>query len=133
MSQKHKLQPQPKKVGAPKGHVGNPEGKNQFEGILAEKPIAVRLYQEDDVLLRSLAESKDKGFVGQFTRDAVRKALIELDEEFNPLDTLLAFKIMVLLREKFDAISNKNKLVKNTINNVFQEVEIEIGTGNLKC
>jgi hypothetical protein len=69
---------QTKRKGAPKGHVGNPEGKNQYEGVLAEKTITVRLYEEDSELLRSLAEGKDKGFMGQFIRDAVREALAEI-------------------------------------------------------
>lgn len=49
--------------------------------ILPENSISVSLYQEDLEKLSSLAEDKDKDFVNQFVRDAVRKALIELDEE----------------------------------------------------
>ncbi|MHC5674224.1 hypothetical protein [Nostoc sp.] len=74
----NKKSPQVKKRGAPKGHISNPEGHNQYEGVLAGKTITVRLYEEDSELLRSLAEGKDKGFMGQFIRDAVRVALAQL-------------------------------------------------------
>ena len=64
-----------KQRGAPKGHVGNPEGKNQYEGVLAEQVITTRLYKEDSDWLRTIAESEEKGFMGRFIRDAVRNAI----------------------------------------------------------
>ncbi len=69
-----------KQRGAPKGHVGNPEGKNQYEGVLAEQVITTRLYKEDSDWLRSIAESKEKGFMGQFIRDAVRTAIAQVKD-----------------------------------------------------
>lgn len=77
----NKKSPQVKKRGAPKGHISNPEGHNQYEGVLAGKTITVRLYEEDSELLRSLAEGKDKGFMGQFIRDAVREAIAKTNVE----------------------------------------------------
>ena len=70
-----------KKCGAPKGHVGNPEGKNQYEGVLAEQVITTRLYKEDSDWLRSIAESQEKGFMGRFIRDAVRNAIAQVKED----------------------------------------------------
>lgn len=69
--------------GAPKGHVGNPEGKNQYAGILSEKPVPVRLYSEDYEKLQELAEGKNRGFIGQFVREAVRDAIAKLTENNN--------------------------------------------------
>ncbi len=70
-----------KQRGAPKGHVGNPEGKNQYEGVLAEQVITTRLYQEDSDWLRSIAQSEEKGFMGRFIRDAVRNAIAQVKED----------------------------------------------------
>jgi hypothetical protein len=70
--------------GAPKGHVGNPEGKNQYEGVLAEQVITTRLYKEDSDWLRSIAESEEKGFMGRFIRDAVRSAIAQVKEDSSP-------------------------------------------------
>jgi len=66
-----------KKRGAPKGHIGNPSGKNQYaaargHGVLAQKPIAVRLPDEYDKLLRQLAEKQ-----GVSVGDLVREAIVE--------------------------------------------------------
>jgi hypothetical protein len=43
------------KVGAPKGAVNNPTGKNQYANIRADKPISVRLLKESDQALRERA------------------------------------------------------------------------------
>lgn len=49
-----------KKVGAPRGAVRNPKGINQWEDIRAEKPIAVRLLQEQDTAVRKIAQEEGK-------------------------------------------------------------------------
>lgn len=43
-----------------KGIVNNPSGKNQWEGIRADKPICVRLLKNQDEAIRALAQSEGK-------------------------------------------------------------------------
>jgi len=68
----------PKKItnkkGAPKGHVGNPSGKNQWEGIRSDKPIGIRLLKD---LERELREyTKEEGItLTQFIEQAVAEKL----------------------------------------------------------
>ncbi len=68
---------QKRKPGANKGDVRNPGGMNQYENPLyAQAIIGVRLYREDDELLKKLQEQKgEKGLIVQFIRDAVREKL----------------------------------------------------------
>ncbi|MDJ0719955.1 MAG: ribbon-helix-helix protein, CopG family [Prochloraceae cyanobacterium] len=68
----------PKKItnqkGAPKGHVGNPTGKNQWEGIRSDKPIGIRLLKDLDAELREYA--KEEGItLTQFIEQAVAEKL----------------------------------------------------------
>lgn len=60
------------KRGAPKGHIGNPTGKNQWEGIRSEKPIAVRLLKDLDSQLRLYAEN-----TGRSLTEVVEEAIAE--------------------------------------------------------
>lgn len=71
----HKLEK--RKPGAAKGDVRNPGGMNQYDNPLyASAIIGVRLYREDDELLKKLQEEKgEKGLIVQFIRDAVREKL----------------------------------------------------------
>jgi hypothetical protein len=64
--------------GAQKGDIRNPEGRNQYDGILAQKPVCTRLYIEDDEILNKLSEGQSRGFVGEFIREAVRRALTDI-------------------------------------------------------
>ena len=60
--------------GAPKGHVGNPAGKNQWEGVRSEKPIGVRLLKNLDEELREYV--KEQGLtLTQFIEQAVVEKL----------------------------------------------------------
>ncbi len=68
----------PKKItnkkGAPKGHVGNPTGKNQWEGIRSDKPIGIRLLKDLDAELRQY--TKEEGItLTQFIEQAVAEKL----------------------------------------------------------
>ena len=63
-----------KKLGAPKGHIGNPTGKNQWEGIRSDKPIGVRLLKELDEELREYV--KGQGItMTQFIEQAISEKL----------------------------------------------------------
>lgn len=66
-----------RKPGAIKGDVRNPKGVNQYEEHLyAESIIGVRLYKEDDELLRKLQEQiGERGLIVKFIRDAVREKI----------------------------------------------------------
>lgn len=57
-------------MGLKKGMTNNPSGKNQWENIKAEKPIAVRLLKEQDEAVRAIAVSEDKA-VSQIISEAV--------------------------------------------------------------
>ena len=60
--------------GAPKGHVGNPTGKNQWDGVRSDKPIGVRLLKDLDEELREYA--KEQGLtLTQFIEQAVAEKL----------------------------------------------------------
>ncbi len=62
------------KRGAPKGHIGNPAGKNQWKGIRSEKPIGVRLLKDLDEELREYV--KEEGLtLTQFIEQAVAEKL----------------------------------------------------------
>ena len=60
--------------GAPKGHVGNPTGKNQWEGIRSDKPIGVRLLKDLDEELRKYAAEQGITLT-QFIEQAVAEKL----------------------------------------------------------
>lgn len=65
------------KRGAPKGHVGNPNGNNQWHGIRSEKPIGVRLLKNLDEELRDYA--KQQGLtLTQFIEQAVAEKLAQV-------------------------------------------------------
>ena len=49
-----------KKVGAPSGAVRNPKGINQWQDVRADKPIAVRLLEEQDTAVRKIAQAEGK-------------------------------------------------------------------------
>ena len=62
------------KRGAPKGHVGNPTGKNQWDGVRSDKPIGVRLLKNLDRELREY--TKEQGVtLTQFIEQAVAEKL----------------------------------------------------------
>ncbi|MDJ0717091.1 MAG: ribbon-helix-helix protein, CopG family [Prochloraceae cyanobacterium] len=68
----------PKKItnkkGAPKGHVGNPSGKNQWDGIRSDKPIGIRLLKDLDAELREY--TKEEGItLTQFIEQAIAEKL----------------------------------------------------------
>ncbi len=68
------------KRGAPKGHIGNPTGKNQWEGIRSDKPIGVRLLKELDEELREYV--KGQGItMTQFIEQAIAEKLEKLDSQ----------------------------------------------------
>ncbi len=63
--------------GAPIGHVGNPTGKNQWEGVRSEKPIGVRLLKNLDEELREYA--KQQGLtLTEFIEQAVAEKLAKV-------------------------------------------------------
>lgn len=63
-----------KKKGAPKGHIGNPTGKNQWDGIRSDKPIGVRLLKELDEQLREY--TKEQGItITHFIEQAIAEKL----------------------------------------------------------
>ena len=49
-----------KKVGAHRGVARNPKGINQWQDVRAEKPIAVRLLEEQDTAVRKIAQEEGK-------------------------------------------------------------------------
>lgn len=59
------------KGGAPKGTVNNPNGKNQYAGDLAEKPISIRFHKDVDALLRELPAEERNDLI----RNAIASAL----------------------------------------------------------
>lgn len=65
-------------VGAPKGEVRNPTGKNQHENPLyASSIIGVRLYKEDHDKLQSWQEKNGiKGAIVEYIREAIRQRLL---------------------------------------------------------
>jgi hypothetical protein len=63
-----------KRPGAPKGHVGNPTGKNQWEGIRSDKPIGIRLLKELDQKLREYSQSQGITMT-QFIEEAIAEKL----------------------------------------------------------
>lgn len=67
-----------KRRGAPKGAVGNPTGKNQYENIYSNKPTCVNLLIEDDELLNEIASDRPRGWKSDFIRNAIHEALKKL-------------------------------------------------------
>jgi hypothetical protein len=64
------------KPGANKGEVRNPQGLNQYDLLYAEDIIGVRLYKEDDELLRKLQKQiGGRGLIVKFIRDTVREKI----------------------------------------------------------
>jgi hypothetical protein len=71
-----------KKAGAPPGHVGNPTGKNQWEGVRSDRPIGVRLLKELDEKLREY--SKSQGItMTELIEQAIAEKLAHLESELN--------------------------------------------------
>jgi|GEM_PF-3756909 len=68
-----------KRRGAPPGTVTNFKGNNQYENIYSNKPVSVNLLLEDDKKLRNIAKNKPKGWLSDFIRKAVSKALEEYE------------------------------------------------------
>ena len=68
------------RVGAPPGHVGNPTGKNQWEGIRSDRPIGVRLLKELDEKLREYAKSQGMTMT-QLIEQAIAEKLEKLEQE----------------------------------------------------
>ena len=66
-----------KKRGAPKGHVGNPAGKNQWDGVRSDKPIGVRLLKNLDEELREYAQEQGVTLT-QFIEQAVAEKLAKV-------------------------------------------------------
>jgi hypothetical protein len=48
------------RIGAPKGTINNPTGKNQYADVRAGKPIGVRLLKEYDQAIRAKALQEGK-------------------------------------------------------------------------
>lgn len=65
------------KRGAPKGHVGNPNGNNQWDGIRSSKPIGVRLLKNLDEELRDYAKKQGLTLT-QFIEQAVAEKLAKV-------------------------------------------------------
>ena len=59
------------KGGAPKGAIRNPQGRNQHEGIYADRSIAIKLLKEDDEKLKAIAVTKPRGWTAEFCRQAI--------------------------------------------------------------
>ncbi len=57
-------------MGLKKGMTNNPTGKNQWEKIKADKPVAVRLLKEQDEAVRAIASSEGKA-VSEVISEAV--------------------------------------------------------------
>lgn len=71
-----------KKAGAPPGHVGNPTGKNQWEGVRSDRPIGVRLLKELDEKLREY--SKSQGItITELIEQAISEKLEKLESDFS--------------------------------------------------
>ena len=65
------------KRGAPKGHVGNPKGNNQWDNVRSDRPIGVRLLKNLDEELRDYA--KEQGLtLTQFIEQAVAEKLAKV-------------------------------------------------------
>jgi hypothetical protein len=60
--------------GAPKGHIGNPAGKNQWDGIRSDKPIGVRFLKTLEQELRDYAQQQGLTLT-QFIEQAVAEKL----------------------------------------------------------
>jgi hypothetical protein len=65
------------KRGAPKGHVGNPAGKNQWDGVRSDKPIGVRFLKDVEQELRDYAQQQGLTLT-QFIEQAVAEKLAQV-------------------------------------------------------
>ncbi|MBD2060736.1 hypothetical protein NDI37_21830 [Funiculus sociatus GB2-A5] len=61
------------KGGAPKGTVNNPNGKNQYAGELAEKPLTVRLHKDIDAALREIPSEERNALIREAAASALNK------------------------------------------------------------
>ncbi|MGK7881125.1 MAG: hypothetical protein AB4060_13625 [Crocosphaera sp.] len=68
-------------MGLKKGMTNNPTGKNQWENIKADKPIAVRLLKKQDEAVREIASSEDKA-VSEVISEAV-DIYLKIKQTFN--------------------------------------------------
>ena len=65
------------KRGAPKGHIGNPNGNNQWDGVRSDRPIGVRLLKHLDGELRDYAK-KQCLTLTQFIEQAIEEKLAKV-------------------------------------------------------
>lgn len=64
-----------------KPKANNPKGNNQYDNIYSDKPIQANLLFEDDLKIRRIAAAKPRGWLSKFVREAVSKALKEIEDE----------------------------------------------------
>ena len=57
----------------------NPKGNNQHQNIYSDKPVQANLLIEDDIKIRKIAANKPRGWISEFIRKAVSKALKETE------------------------------------------------------
>lgn len=63
-----------------KSKTNNPNGNNQYNNIYSDRPVQANLLIDDDKRIRQIAVNKPRGWLSEFVREAVSKALKEIED-----------------------------------------------------